>query len=285
MGEEIGPWFDVLPDKARGRWRGLGRGIVLLGSLALFFGCLATSTFGGVAVAPGLALWLVGAVWIAASRWMPRRRPEGALEAAKWRAFRRYLLNLEDYGDQTEAQEILDRYFAYAVALDVQEVVLRDAERLQAQMPVWTRPVIVTSGGAAPDGGSVFAPTLSWRPAPISEDSSTAGAPASDSNRPADWSLSGKSRQMGASLSLASLSLSRTLTAATGSSGGSTMDAMNKAVRTSSGSSATRFSGGSSRSSSTRSGSSSRSSSSRSSSRSRSSSSRSSGGGGRRGFK
>ena len=42
--------------------------------------------------------------------------------------------------------------------------------------------------------------------------------------------MSGKSRQMGASLSVASLSLSRTLSAAAGN-GGSTMDAMNKAVR------------------------------------------------------
>jgi hypothetical protein len=85
---------------------------------------------------------------------------------------------------------------------------------------------------------------------------------------------------MGASLSLASLSLGRTLSAAAGD-GGSTLDAMNQAVRTSSGRSATRYSGSSS---SSRSFSSSRSSSSRSSS-SRSSSSRSSGGGGRRGFR
>jgi hypothetical protein len=282
MGEEISPWFDVLPDKARGRWRGLGAGIALLGSLALFTGCTAVSAFGAVALAPGVALLLVGAVWIAASRWMPRRRPEGALEVARWRAFRRYLLNLEDYGSQAEAQEILDRYFAYAVALDVQEVVLRDSERLQAQMPVWTRPVIISSTPSASSGGesSPFAPTLSWRPAPAGDSGGDGGA-SSSGGQPADWSLSGQSRRMGASISLASLSLGRTLSAATGS-GGSTMDAMNRAVRSSSGSSVTRFSGGSSRSrSSSRSGSSS----SRSRSSSRSSSSRRSGGGGRRGFR
>lgn len=275
MGEEIAPLFDVLPDKARGRWRGLGRSIVLLGGLSLFVGCLGVSAFGAVALTPGLALLLVGTVWVVASRWMPRRRPEGAREAAKWRAFRRYLQNLEDYGNQAEAQEILDRYFAYAVALDAQEVVLRDAERLEAHMPVWTRPVIVTSTPSASPGGasSPFAPSLSWQPAP------TGDGGAGSASQPADWSLSGQSRRMGTSLSLASLSLGRTLSAATGG-GGSTMDAMNRAVRSSSGSSATRYSGSSSRSSF----SSSRSSSSRSSS-SRSSSSRSSGGGGRRGFR
>ena len=193
-------------------------------------------------------------------------------------AFRRYLLNLEDYGNQAEAQEILDRYFAYAVALDAQQIVLRDAERLEAHMPAWTRPVIVTSTpSASPDGGSSpFAPALSWQPAPAGEggDSAPGGSP------PAGWSLSGQSRRMGTNLSAASLSLSRTLSTAAGD-GSSTMDAMNRAVRTSSGRSATRYSGSSSGS---RSFSSSRSSSSRSSS-SRSSSSRSSGGGGRRGFR
>ncbi|HSN75819.1 MAG TPA: DUF2207 domain-containing protein, partial [Anaerolineae bacterium] len=282
MGQEVAPLFDALPDRARGRWRGLGMGIALLGVIALFFGCVSSATFGIVALTPGGALLAVGLAWVLASRWMPRRKPEGALEAAKWRAFRRYLLNLEDYGrgSEAEAQEILDRYFAYAVALDVQEVVLRDAERLDAQMPMWTRPVVVTNiGGPSSGSGSSSASPLSWRPAPAGEASAETGAPSTDSTRPAGWSLSGKSRQMGASLSLASLSLSRTLNAAVGD-GSSAMDAMNKAVRSSSGRSATRYSGGSarSRSSSSRS-------SSRSSSGSRSSSSRSSGGGGRRGFR
>jgi hypothetical protein len=276
MGEEIAPLFDMLPDKARGRWRGLGIGLALLGALALFYSSIVAIGYGVIVMTPALALLLVGTVWIVASRWMPRRRPEGAREAAKWRAFRRYLHNLEDYANQAEAQEILDRYFAYAVALDAQEVVLRDAERLEAHMPVWTRPVIVTSTPSASPGGasSPFAPTLSWQPAPAGD-----GGASSSGGQPADWSLSGQSRRMGASLSLASLSLGRTLSAATGG-GGSTMDAMNRAVRSSSGSSATRYSGSSSRSSF----SSSRSSSSRASS-SRSSSSRSSGGGGRRGFR
>ncbi len=282
MGQEIAPLFDAPPDQARGKWRALGVGIVLLGSLALFYSCIASLGFGVVALAPGLALLLVGAAWIVASRWMPRRTSEGALEAAKWRAFRRYLMNLEDYGSQAEAQEILDRHFAYAVALDVQQVVLRDAERLQASLPPWTRPVVISSsGGSSSGGGSPSSPpVLSWQPAPASPPRE-GGASSPPSSQPADQSLSGKSRQMGASLSLASLSLSRTLSTAAGSSG-STMDAMDRAVRTSSRSSATRFSSSPSRSSSGRS-SSSRSASSRSSSRS--SSSRSSGGGGRRGFK
>lgn len=285
MGKEIGPLFDVLPDKVRDRWLGWGKIITLLGLLTFLFGCVTVRTFGSLAPAPGAALLLVGIVWMIASRWMPRHTPAGALEAAKWRAFRRYLLNLEDYGNQTEAQEILDRNFAYAVALDVAEVVLRDSERLQAQLPVWTRPMVVSNAGSSsndwPDTSSVeSSQTLSWQPAP-SDARPRPAADGNDGHVPAgDQSLSGRSREIGTRLSLASLSLNRTLTAASGS-GGSTMDAMRRAARSSSGgSSGTRYSGSSSSRSS--SSSSSRSS---SSSSSRSSSSRSSGGGGRRGFR
>ena len=98
---------------------GWGWRLVLLSLIALFFGCVSTATFGVVALTPGPPCWWWAwpGCWPAAG--CPRRKPEGALEAAKWRAFRRYLLNLEDYGTQAEAQEILDRHFAYAVALDV----------------------------------------------------------------------------------------------------------------------------------------------------------------------
>jgi len=217
---------------------------------------------------------------VLASRWMPQRNPAGAAEAAKWRAFRRYLLNLKEYGNQAEAQEILDRHFAYAVALDVDEVVLRDAEGLGAQLPVWTRPIDIALqdlelDSSSSSGESHPGQALSWRPA-----STPAGQPAQA--EPSNLSLNGLSQQMGKNLSMATLSLSHALSTATGD-GGSTADTLNKTLRSSSGSSASRYT---SSSHSSFSSSSSRSSSfSSSSSSSRSSSSRSSGGGGSRGFR
>lgn len=273
MTAEVGPLFDQTPYKARMRWRQFGRGLVLLAGLVLFAGCLWSREIGPVALTPGLALAVVGGAWVLASRWMPQRTPKGALEAAKWRAFRRYLLNLEEYGNLAEAQQILDRYFAYGVAMNVEEVVLRDAERLQAHTPVWTRPITVSSGGSQPGSSPELRP-LQTQPV------ATAGAaPAATP----DLSLSGLSRQMARNLSLASIHLGQTLRMAAGD-GSSTMETLGKTLRSSSGSSGGSFS--SSRSSwssgSSRSSSFSRSS---SSSSSRSSSSRSSGGGGSRGFR
>ena len=180
MAKEVGPLFDTFPVKARNRWRGIGVALILLGLLGVLFSCFLNS-LGIVALIPGLSLFAVGVAWVLASRWMPQRNPAGAAEAAKWRAFRRYLLNLKEYGNQAEAQEILDRHFAYAVALDVDEVVLRDAEGLGAQLPVWTRPIDIALQDVDIDssnssGESHPGQSLSWRPA-----STPAGQPAQPS--------------------------------------------------------------------------------------------------------
>ncbi|MCB9160639.1 MAG: DUF2207 domain-containing protein [Caldilineaceae bacterium] len=61
----------------------------------------------------------------------------GAQEAARWRKFRTYLLEIEQYGDHGAAQAILERYFHYAVALGVAEEVLKQAAALDASPPAW----------------------------------------------------------------------------------------------------------------------------------------------------
>src|SRR5690606_19755488 len=62
---------------------------------------------------------------------------------SRWRAFEEYLRQMDRYGDQEAAQQILDRYFAYAVALDVEDVVLEQAAQMGNRMPGWTRPVVI----------------------------------------------------------------------------------------------------------------------------------------------
>jgi hypothetical protein len=47
------------------------------------------------------------------------------------------LTEIKKYGDQGAAQEIIDRYFGYAVALGVEEVVLAQAAEMGSVPPVW----------------------------------------------------------------------------------------------------------------------------------------------------
>ena len=61
----------------------------------------------------------------------------GEAEAKKWQGFKAYLQDIQKHGDLAEAQEILDRYFAYAVALGVEETLLAQVGELGGYAPVW----------------------------------------------------------------------------------------------------------------------------------------------------
>jgi hypothetical protein len=181
------------------------------------------TTVGWAACAPPVGLAVVGTMLMGVSRWMPQRTTLGIEEAARWRAFRRYLKNLKQFGDLEAAQTALDRYFPYAVALDVDEIVLREAERMDAYVPIWMAP-------AAVDVGRMVAHTQRRRglrdrvtrelrvPQPVSATPRVARARPLLSERPAgaDLSLQGISDNLSKSLNRASRSLSSLLNTAVG---------------------------------------------------------------------
>ncbi len=305
MGTEATHFFDELPTVARQRWLGWGQLTVLLslgGTVLLAIWYL--GEIGWLAVLPALALFMIGIGLIVVSRWMPRRTQAGVAEAQRWRAFHTYLRNLKKYTGVEDAQRIIDRYFAYAVALDVETVVLKQAETMGGRLPPWSytptwqAPRRVDRHPAAGSSSTESAPTTS-QPLPT--------GPAPTISEPP--SLRGMSRQMGSALSNASSNLGNLLSQAaptapdtpwglhgqgestvTGGKPQSTLEVLGKILSESAtgGGSGGYRSSGTSRSSwgSSSSRSSSRSSSSsRSASSGRSSSSRRSGGGGRRGFR
>ncbi len=141
MAEETTRFFNGLPAAVRHRWLSVGQWLVLAGIVggAIAWWALVPD-LGNVALAPPIALLPVGLAFMLVSRWMPQRNTLGVEEAARWRAFRSYLENMKEYGNLDEAQKILDDYFAYAVALNVEEIVLAKAEEMGGVMPVWTFP-------------------------------------------------------------------------------------------------------------------------------------------------
>ena len=102
-----------------------------------------------------------------------RRDHPGALHAApnqerlgrgsRWRAFKRYLQNLEKYTKVEEATEIFERYLPYAVAFGLEQSFIRKFEKVNAPPPTWwipygmPRPYYGGGGGAA-GGGSGHVP-------------------------------------------------------------------------------------------------------------------------------
>lgn len=319
MGQEATLFFERAPEDARRRWLVVGQWIVLGGAgLALAAALFYVPQLGWVAALPAAALVVAGAALIVISRWMPQRSAAGVEEAARWRAFEQYLRNLQQYGDQEDAQRILDRHFAYAVALDVEEVVLAQAETMEASMPTWTRPVLLHGPRRRPGAPSTTSAQGPLRRGPAlsipREASKLPGASREGAGGAARGfpSLSGMADALASQIERANAGLTHTLQNAVGDvddtpfqmvwrgargAGRLTMKASMTSLEimeaildeASSGGGGTSYrgssggsSGGSSRSSwgSSRSSGSSR----RSSSSSRSSSSRRSGGGGRRGF-
>jgi hypothetical protein len=135
----------------------------------------------------------------------------GAQEADRWRRFKTYLLDIKKYGDLGAAQEILDRYFGYAVALGVENVVLAQASELGGLRPLWmpnlNDPYPSTRSRdplRQPRGGE---PRIGRAPG------TRASIPRVLPNRP---TLSGMSAQLGDSLSQASNNLGRLLSTAAG---------------------------------------------------------------------
>ncbi len=225
MGEMAGQYFSTLPETARRRWNWAGQVVLIGGGVLGLVGFCGMTAVGWAACVPPVGLMLVGLMLMGVSRWMPQRTTLGIEEAARWRAFRRYLKNLKRFDDTEAAQVVLDRYFPYAVALDVEEVVLRQAEELGAQVPIWMVPVALDVGRTAAEAQRRgLSRRMARRLRPPATGTSlphSAQARPTLSERPigADLSLQGLSDTLARSLNQASHSLSALLNTAVGEVG------------------------------------------------------------------
>jgi hypothetical protein len=142
----------------------------------------------------------------------------GAVEADRWRRFKTYLQEIKKFGDLAAAQEIIDRYFGYAVALGVEQVVLAQATELGALRPIWmpdatgsTQPDRDREPLRLPHNTSTGRNGFPWsRPRPTT--------PPVTQERP---TFAGMSAQLGESISRASKNLGSLLGTAAGDAGSS----------------------------------------------------------------
>ena len=117
--------FVANPETTRRRYTGLGWALVVGGVALAILGGLLLGWAVPIAWLPGVALALIGLVLVWVARAMPRRTPRGALEAARWQAFRRHLL--EDEQDASEEASL-----PYAVAFGIDRDFLRRLEPVAA---------------------------------------------------------------------------------------------------------------------------------------------------------
>jgi uncharacterized protein (TIGR04222 family) len=166
--QEEGLFVDP-PEAIRRRYRGIGTFLAIAGAIVAVVAALAIGWATPLATFAGLALAVVGlaTIWVAGR--MPRRTPQGALDAARWRAFRTYLLQTYPQRPAARGQSALDTtYLPYAVALGVDRSFLSRLERLGSPPPAWypypsTRRgpggVIIVPGGYYGGGPWIGGPT------------------------------------------------------------------------------------------------------------------------------
>lgn len=137
--------FPSSPAAVRRQYGLAGVALLVLGGLGTFLLAGILANRADLAVCPPVSLGIVGVLLAIASRFMPRKTERGAQEAAKWRAFRRYLRHLDRYADVKRAADILDRYLPYAVAMGVEREFLHKFQKIapeeEVRYPPWYRPV------------------------------------------------------------------------------------------------------------------------------------------------
>jgi uncharacterized membrane protein YgcG len=153
--------FTTNPNQTRAMWSGL---TVILVALAFLggFGLISMmeDNVGVLLCLPG-ALLGVGVLAMIVSQHMPAKTRKGAEEAAKWRAFREYLANLEKYSDVETVAPLFDQYLPYAVAFGLDRSWVRRFSRIpNTPIPSWYYPVYL--GG--PYHGGYAAGTSLHRP-------------------------------------------------------------------------------------------------------------------------
>lgn len=144
-------YFPRSPEETRGSW---SRGATIALVLAVLGGCFGISAVGGLApwvLFPAAVLVVLALVARRLSGAMPRKTAAGAEAAAKWRAFRKYLDEIEKYERIDGAPEIFDKYLPYAVAFGLEHSWVQKFASVQTLSPAWFGGL---GGGAL--GGEVF---------------------------------------------------------------------------------------------------------------------------------
>lgn len=150
-------YFTVSPAATRLRWRRIAwTGLIL----SIIVGVLVAIVVDPVAIATLIAAAIMWGVMVRMSRHMPRKTQKGAEAAAKWRAFKRYLQDIEKHRDLGASSEIFDRYLSYAIAFEIDKGWIRKFSQAGANRPAWlgtggdvadTLGDVVIIGGEMPD--------------------------------------------------------------------------------------------------------------------------------------
>lgn len=130
-------YFAESPESTRKRWTTIAVVfVVVVVGLALLVQNATDYSSGWVALPIAGAILIGIFAWQLATR-MPTKTREGAEAAARWKAFRAYLDDIDEREDLTEAKEIFEKYLPYAVAFGLEKSFVQKFSAAATPMPEW----------------------------------------------------------------------------------------------------------------------------------------------------
>ncbi|MEZ4530133.1 MAG: DUF2207 domain-containing protein [Thermomicrobiales bacterium] len=161
-------FFDTEPDTVRQRYRSFGIGALVL---AILLGCIGISFFSTSAPMvwfPVVVLGILAVILIVISARMPKKTHLGAEEAAKYRAFRTYLADIDKYENIEAKNDIFQQYLPYAIAFGLEEEYTNKFARAGSATPTWYDPVPGDWSDGVPSGRrGGMGPVIIWGNSPF----------------------------------------------------------------------------------------------------------------------
>lgn len=127
-------FFFVSPDETRSKWSGYA---TVLTSLSIIAGIIGSMLYSPWLLLPAGMVTVLSLVLRLTARALPKRTEKGAEEAAKWRAFERYLKDLEKYDTIETARQNVNRYLPYAIAFGLERFWVTRFYTSGANLPSW----------------------------------------------------------------------------------------------------------------------------------------------------
>lgn len=149
-------YFRESPDKTRARWKRIYKLTPILVGVIAIVVFLTTGQLTGWVVFPlviGLAFMFLAD---RLSKAMPAKTLAGAESAAKWRAFKAYLDDIDNRLDLAESKAIFDKYLPYAVAFGLERSWVQKFAYVATPTPEWyggDGPLVVIGGPQWGGGG------------------------------------------------------------------------------------------------------------------------------------
>jgi hypothetical protein len=161
-------FFDAEPDAVRKRYGSIGIGALIL---AIVIGCIGISFFSTTAPLiwlPLIVLVILAVILTVISSRMPKKTHLGSEEAAKYRAFRNYLADIDKYDNIEAKNDIFQQYLPYAIAFGLEEEYTRKFAQAGSTTPSWYEPTAGDWGPGVPTGrrGGV-GPVIIWGNSPF----------------------------------------------------------------------------------------------------------------------